>query len=207
MVRVKICGVTNLEDALFAVKSGADAIGFVFYSKSKRYIPPEIAREISFNLPPFVSRVGVFVNEPPEKVLKVASFVKLSAVQLHGSEDVRFCEKINEKVTVIKAFGVSNVSDIERAIEYKKFPILLDTKTDTYGGSGKTFDWSLILPFRKEFRYLILSGGLNPDNVEEAVRKVKPFAVDVSSGVEVFPGKKDHRKVEEFIKKAKGLWK
>ena len=205
MVRVKICGITNLEDAVLAVKSGADAIGFVFYPSSKRYVSLEKAREISRDLPPFVFRVGVFVNESFESVLNTASFVGLNAVQLHGDESPEFCEKLNEKIMVIKAVGISERADVERALEYGKFPVLLDTKVPGYGGSGRTFNWSLVLPYRDRFRYLILSGGLNPENVEEAIEMVKPFAVDVSSGVEISPGKKDHKLVEEFIKKAKGL--
>lgn len=205
MVRVKICGITNLEDALFSVESGADAVGFVFYPKSKRYISPEDARRISVELPPFVFRVGVFVNEEPEKILNVASYVQLNAVQLHGEESIELCRKIAERILVIKAVGISNERDIERALNYREFPVLLDTKTPEYGGSGKTFDWSLILPYRDQFRYLVLSGGLNPENVRSAIDVVRPFAVDVSSGVEAFPGKKDHDSIKTFIKNAKGL--
>ncbi|PLV57583.1 phosphoribosylanthranilate isomerase [Thermotoga sp. SG1] len=205
MVRVKICGITNLEDALFSVESGADAVGFVFYPKSKRYVSPEKAREISLNLPPFVFRVGVFVNESFESVLDIAFHAGLNAVQLHGDESVEFCEKLNEKIMVIKAVGISEEQDVKRALEYRKFPVLLDTKVSGYGGSGKVFNWSVVLPYRDQFRYLVLSGGLNPRNVERAIEMVKPFAVDVSSGVEISPGKKDHNLVREFIKKAKGL--
>nr|1DL3_A Chain A, PROTEIN (PHOSPHORIBOSYLANTRANILATE ISOMERASE) [Thermotoga maritima]1DL3_B Chain B, PROTEIN (PHOSPHORIBOSYLANTRANILATE ISOMERASE) [Thermotoga maritima] len=203
MVRVKICGITNLEDALFSVESGADYVGFVFYPKSKRYISPEDARRISVELP--VERVGVFVNEEPEKILDVASYVQLNAVQLHGEEPIELCRKIAERILVWKAVGVSNERDMERALNYREFPILLDTKTPEYGGSGKTFDWSLILPYRDRFRYLVLSGGLNPENVRSAIDVVRPFAVDVSSGVEAFPGKKDHDSIKMFIKNAKGL--
>lgn len=205
MVRVKICGITNLEDALCTVEEGADAVGFVFFEKSKRYISVSKAREISRSLPPFVFRVGVFVNEKIEKIVQIREEVKLNAVQLHGNEDVEFCNQLSNKTIVIKAVGIGEEEDVIEALNYKNFTVLFDTKTSYHGGSGKNFDWNLLVPYVHEFNYFIVSGGLNPENVGEAVKLLSPFAVDVSSGVEKSPGKKDRSKIEAFIKKAKGL--
>lgn len=206
MVRVKICGITNLEDARMVYEAGADAIGFVFYPRSKRYVSPEIARNIARSLPPFVCKIGVFVNEDPEKIKEIASFVGLCAVQLHGDEDLDTCKRVAEKVPVIKAIGVKTEEDVKKALTFREFPVLFDTKSDTRGGSGLVFDWNLLIPYRNLFDFLILAGGLNPENVSEAIKVLHPNAVDVSSGVESLPGKKDPAAVKLFIKKAKGTW-
>jgi len=205
MVRVKICGITILEDAVSAVEEGADAVGFVFYEKSKRYVSPYVVKRISEVLPPFVSRIGVFVNEKPEKMLEIYKEARLNAIQLHGNENLKICEQLNKNVPIIKAFRIAKDSDVIKALNYKQFPILFDTKTFQYGGSGKTFEWEILLPYINEFKYFIISGGLNPENVGRVVKLLSPFAVDVSSGVEKSLGKKDRDKMKLFIKNAKGL--
>ena len=199
MTRIKICGITNQEDADVAVASGADALGFILVEKSPRYAPPERIREIVANLPPFVTTVGVFVNEPAEQVNTLAQQCGLYAAQLHGDESPGFCEQIER--TVIKVFRVKDATWRDAAAPYRVHALLLDTYVpDRYGGTGKTFDWNLILHTQHR---LILSGGLNPENVQDAIRHVHPYGVDTSSGVEAEPGKKDHDKVKSFIQAVK----
>jgi phosphoribosylanthranilate isomerase len=205
MVRVKICGITSVEDAFLSIDEGADAVGFVFYEKSKRFVSVDRAKKISASLPPFVFKVGVFVNSSVEKILEICDEVKLNAVQLHGNEDVEFCKNLLKRTDVIKAVGIENENDIVKAMKYRDFFVLFDTKTPQYGGSGKSFDWNLLAPYTHEFGYFIVSGGLNEKNVSEVVNLLSPFAVDVSSGVEEKPGKKNPTKIRNFIKKAKGL--
>ncbi len=206
MVRVKICGVTNLEDALIATEAGADALGFIIYSKSKRFIKARVVRKITLNLPPFILKVGVFVNEDPRNVLEILSYAHLDFAQLHGDETPEECEYVG-KNRVIKVFRLKEVSEVEKIEPYigKIRAILLDTYSkDSYGGTGKTFNWEIAKAVKERFDIpLILSGGLNPENVARAIREVNPYAVDVSSGVEIEPGKKDHKKVETFVKAAK----
>jgi len=205
VVRVKICGITNLQDGLGAVEVGADAVGFVFYKKSKRFVEPEVAKSIVSKLPPFVYKVGVFVDEEPRKILEIVKEVKLTAVQLHGGERPDLCEYLGSQVEVIKAFRIAEEKDVEEVFEYRGITPLFDTKVPEYGGSGKRFDWQILEPFKSRLKRFILSGGLNPENVGEAVKKLSPYAVDVSSGVEAYPGKKDVKKMRAFVKNAKGL--
>ncbi len=207
MVRVKVCGITNLEDALASVKAGADAVGFIIYSESKRFIKAKDVRKITSKLPPFVSKVGVFVNEDPRDVLEILSYAHLDFAQLHGEETPDDCDYIGAH-RVIKVFRLKGEDEIEKIGPYvgKVRAILLDTyDTKVYGGTGRPFDWTLALKVKERFPELplILSGGLNPDNVVEAVRSVSPFAVDVCSGVEREAGIKDPSKVETFVKRAK----
>jgi phosphoribosylanthranilate isomerase len=192
MTRIKICGITNFEDALAAVRSGADALGFVF-AKSPRRLTPEQAREIIAHLPPLVTTVGVFVDEPAENVWKVAQACRLGALQFHGQESPEYCREFDR--TVIKAFRVEDSSVAAEMDRYHVDAYLLDSSEG--GGTGQRFNWDLIEGVEER---IILAGGLNPENVEEAIRKVRPYAVDVSSGVESFPGKKDPWKMEEFIR-------
>ena len=203
MVRVKICGITSLEDALQAVQAGADALGFVFYEKSPRILSPEQAASIISGLPPFVQAVGLFVNADAGFVNDTADRCRLDLVQLHGDETTEYCEQIRRRV--IKAFRIRDISSLDTVKEYRVAGILLDAYSPrAYGGTGICFDWE-IAGSAGDLCPLILAGGLTPDNIREAVEKVAPYAVDVSSGVESSPGRKDHEKVTEFIKKAKGI--
>ncbi len=197
MTRVKICGIRTLEDARAAAEAGADAVGFVFWPPSRRYVDPAEAARIARVLPPFVVRVGVFVNEPPEVVEEVARHVGLDAVQLHGDEPPEVCARLRRRV--IKAIRARNINSLREAAAYPVSALLLDTYVpDTYGGTGRTFDWSLAEAARHLDRPLILSGGLTPTNVVEAIRRVRPYGVDVSSGVER-DGRKDPEKIRAFI--------
>lgn len=195
--RVKICGITNLEDALKASELGADALGFIFYKKSPRSISPRTAGLIIRELPPFVVPVGVFVDEEPGKVLSIAAETGISTVQLHGSESPEYCERLGLKV--IKAIRIKERSDIMRLRAYNVSAYLLDTfREGVPGGTGETFDWDIAIE-AKALGRVILSGGLNPENVREAISKVEPYAVDASSGLEEKPGKKDHLKLTKFM--------
>ena len=197
-IKVKICGMTQLKDALFAVEQGVDAVGFIFYKKSPRAVTMKTVREIIKKLPPLVETVGVFVNESAERVNKMADYCGLDLVQLHGEESPAFCRKIHRRV--IKAFRVKDLQSIK---QLEKFPVsgfLLDTfSDDLHGGTGKTFDWNLALPAKK-MGPVILAGGLTPRNILQAVRQVRPYGVDVCSGVEKSPGIKDLEKVRAFLK-------
>lgn len=202
-VRVKICGITSLEDARFAVGAGADALGFNFYPKSTRYVAPGKVAEIVSSLPPFVTAVGVFVNESTQQIVSVIDTACLQAVQLHGDEPPEACEGL--PASVIKAFRVGPEFEVGMLDGWPVDTVLLDTaRAGSYGGTGETFDWSLAVAAASGHR-IILSGGLNPENVTEAVRTVGPYAVDAASGVEVSPGVKDPEKVAAFIKAAKEL--
>lgn len=195
--RIKICGITNVEDALQAVEAGADALGFVFYAKSPRFVTPQEAQAIITELPPLVTTVGLFVNEPMPRIRRAMAAARLDVVQLHGDELPQDC--LLEPLRVIKALRVQDASSLSAADSYQVSALLLDAWCDeAYGGTGKQFDWQLAKRLTGK-RPLILAGGLNPENIIDAVRLVKPYGVDVSSGVEARPGKKDHQKVAEFI--------
>jgi phosphoribosylanthranilate isomerase len=200
---VKICGITNLEDARHAIRSKADAIGFVFYKGSPRYVEPRRAADISDRVPEHISKIGVFVHAERKFIHDVISAVNLSAVQLYGHEGPD--DLVNYEASVIKVFRIKDDFDVEVMRNYIVDAFLLDThKEGEYGGTGTTFDWNIAVR-AKEYGRIILSGGLTPDNVEEAVRFVEPYGVDVSSGVEIAPGKKDPEKVREFIARAKSV--
>ncbi|MDO9462969.1 MAG: phosphoribosylanthranilate isomerase [Deltaproteobacteria bacterium] len=201
MIRIKVCGITNIEDALAAQALGADAIGMVF-AKSPRRVEKEQAREIVQVLPPFVHLVGVFVDEEKSVIEDIADFCRLTVLQFHGSESPEYCAGFGR--LVIKAFRISQREDIERLKPYqgKVRAFLLDTYHPVLaGGTGQAFDWDMAKEAGK-IGPIILAGGLNPDNVEAAIRAVKPYAVDVSSGVEMTLGKKDHDKMRLFIERA-----
>jgi phosphoribosylanthranilate isomerase len=190
-----------LEDALAASGSGADAIGFIFYQKSKRYVQPETAANIISQLPPFVTTVGVFVNHSVNEIMEITKQSGITLAQLHGDETPQFCSSLPLKS--IKVIRVKDASDIDKVAQYPDQYILFDTHSDVeYGGTGIRFDWNLIDRQLLKNR-IILSGGLSPDNVLEAVRAVGPYAVDVSSGVESRPGKKDRGKIKAFIEAIK----
>jgi phosphoribosylanthranilate isomerase len=201
MTKVKICGITNRADALTAAELGADALGFVFYPKSPRYIEPERAREIISRLGPFVIPVGVFVNEERKKIKEIIAVSGIEAVQLHGEESPFYCASFRN-VKVIKAFRVSDEFDPERLSHYAVDACLLDAYSKTaYGGTGETFSWEMARR-AKAYGRIILAGGLTPENVARAIREVGPYAVDVSSGVECSPGVKDREKMRAFLAQA-----
>lgn len=205
MLRVKICGLTNLEDALEASEAGADALGFNFYAKSPRYLPLSKAVAISRSLPPFVSRVGVFVNPTQAEVTAALGSMRLDWLQFHGDEDFDFVSRFPADM-VIKALRVAQRKDLVAIKAFGRLSaFLLDTASPgLYGGSGKTFPWALAKEAKKKFaRPIILAGGLNAENVAEAVAAARPWAVDVASGVESKPGKKDKAKLRAFIAAAK----
>jgi len=199
-MKVKICGISDIESSRVAVKNGADAIGFVF-AKSKRKVTPEQAREIIQKIPIHVDKIGVFVNETREEIERVITLSGLTAVQLHGDESPEFCTQFT--VPVIKAFSISTKEDLKKMDEYECDYVLLDSPRGKYhGGNGISFDWSLLVQNQWKDKKVILAGGLNRENVEEAIRLTQPFMIDVSSGVET-DGKKDLLKIKDFIQKAK----
>ena len=201
MVKVKICGITSLEDALHACACGADALGFVFYGESPRCIDPAAAATIIRQLPPFVTTVGLFVNADPEQVEEVADFCGLDVIQLHGDEGPDECDFTPRRT--IKALRVRDAKSLARHLDYEVAALLLDAWVKgSYGGTGHAFNWELAAEVARQ-RPVILAGGLTPENVADAVRSVQPYAVDVASGVEAAPGRKDQAKVAAFIAAAK----
>ncbi len=200
MVRVKICGVTNIEDALLACELGAHAIGLNFYEKSPRCISPFMASKIIGKLPPFVAPVGVFVNWQPAPVTSLAKALDLAASQLHGDESPKLVSEIAKKVSVIKALHIGKGSALPPFSSYRSaIAFLLDAPhSGQYGGTGRTADWTMAQTAAKSHR-ILLAGGLTPENVAEAILNVRPYAVDVTSGVESKPGKKDPAKLRAFF--------
>jgi len=202
MVKVKICGIRRLEDALVAAEYGADALGFVFYKKSMRFISPSSARKIIKKLPPFISTVGVFVNPSLEELKRVIEISGIQFVQLHGEENPELVDDL--KIPFIKGLR------IEKKIEEKELKawksasaFLIEGKSEKgYGGTGTGFDYEVVKPFTQNYR-IIIAGGLNPSNVSWVVKRLKPYGVDVSSGVEESPGVKSHKLIKEFIRNAK----
>lgn len=192
---VKICGITRLEDAEAAVAAGAGAIGFVFWPKSPRFIDPHRARTIAAALPPFVTAVGVFVNQPLEYVSRVASLVRLGAVQLHGDETPAFAAAVAGPVIKAVPVGGTNLGSWPSRVR-----LLLDVHDPVArGGTGRTVDWTVAADIAAR-REILLAGGLTPDNVGDAVARVRPFGIDVSSGVESAPGIKDHLRLRALFK-------
>lgn len=197
IVKVKICGLTNYEDAMAAVDMGADLLGFNFYPKSPRYVTTEQAAEIIGKLPGFVDILGLFVNASFDEIQKILNECSFDWVQLHGDETPEFCEQFRTvNVRTMKAIRVKDENDIERAEEYFTDAILLDAyDPEKYGGTGLTFDWNIIGHITKR---VFLAGGINPDNVVKAV-KLSVYGIDVCSGIEVEPGKKDHKKMKSLF--------
>ena len=207
-IRIKMCGITNLEDATAAVEAGVDALGFIFYEKSPRNIDPKLARIIIEQLPPFVDTVGVFVDRDREEVEEIIHFCSLGYAQLHGQESPKYCERLARFAApcqVIKALRVGShlqAADITPYNDYVK-GFLLDTyQKGVKGGTGQRFDWSLIegLKLQRDF---ILAGGLDAESVQEALERVRPYALDVNSGVEATPGQKDHKLIKKFIRQVR----
>lgn len=197
VTRVKICGITSAEDAAAAVEAGADALGFVFVPGTPRIVHPDVAQRIVMDLPPFVTTVGVFVDQPLEDVLRIADHCRLQAVQLHGDEPEAFSRRI--PIRVIKAIRVRDAQDLRPIATYPAHAFLLDAFVEgRAGGTGTPIPWDLARQAKGKVP-IILSGGLRPETVARAVRAVRPYGVDVSSGVETSPGRKDREKVREFI--------
>lgn len=209
MTKVKICGITNSEDALLSAKFGADALGFNFYEKSARYISPERAREIIEQLPANVLKVGVFVNADLEKILETVETTKLDAVQLHGEETPEFVARLKEKFAgeIIKAFRVSEDFKPADVLEFQAADaVLLDAYSEReHGGTGETFDWAIAKRAREIFPKMYLAGGLSAENVGRAIKKVYPFAVDACSLLEKTKGGKSKTKVRAFCRAAKDI--
>ncbi|MHC4186669.1 MAG: phosphoribosylanthranilate isomerase [Planctomycetota bacterium] len=198
VVKVKICGITNYKDAKAAMDMGADLLGFNFYPKSPRYIEPVNAKEIIKKLPAFIDTVGLFVNSPFNEINEIINLCQLDWIQLHGDEDADFCKQfLIHHVRMMKAIRVKDKTDIDNAEDYFTDAILLDAfNPDKYGGTGVTFDWNVIGHMNKR---VFLAGGINPDNAEKAV-KLGVYGIDICSGIESEPGKKDHDKMKKLFK-------
>jgi phosphoribosylanthranilate isomerase len=204
-MKVKICGITSIDDALTACDYGADAIGFVFYKKSPRYITPENAIKIVEKLPVFVSTVGVFVNESVQYINDVINSTGIDYVQLHGDEPIETVLKFGRKG--IKAFRIKDALSIEEINKSGLNLVLLDSYSELYGGSGINFDHTLLSRLSPDLKF-ILSGGINPDNVCSLIELYHPYGIDVSSGVEITPGKKSKEKIKLLFKRIENCkWK
>ncbi|UCC94309.1 MAG: phosphoribosylanthranilate isomerase [Candidatus Omnitrophota bacterium] len=205
MIKVKICGITNVEDGLMASREGADAIGFIFSKRSPRYINPKPAKKIICAIDPFVTKVGIFVNEEKEKVFEIASFLGLDALQFHGNESLSFCHFFRNKFKVIKALFPQDRPFKEKVVSYKTDAFLFDAQYEEKV-KGKRQLSKIVLgrirPLIKEGYRIIISGGLNVNNVEQEKKK-QPYGIDVASGVEELVGKKDKKLVRLFIRKVK----
>jgi len=211
-MKVKICGITNLDDAREAIEAGADLLGFNFYARSPRYIPPGNAREITAQIRADGGRpllVGVFVNSPLEEMRSILEIAQIDLAQLHGDEPVRVAEQLNGRG--LKALRPT--SETEAEIEAERFApygppapaLLIDAyRKDQYGGTGHTADWSIATRLAQQYP-ILLAGGLTPENVAEAIQQVRPWGVDVASGVEVSPGKKDAAKMRAFVERCQGV--
>jgi phosphoribosylanthranilate isomerase len=199
-VRVKICGITRLADAQLAVELGADALGFNFWPRSKRYCRPAVARQIIQKLPPLVSAVAVFVNQSRREIERICSAVGPSALQLHGNESPEFCQGF--PWPVIKAIAVNGPESLRACEAYQVSAFLMDTPSRSFGGSGRTFPWKVLAAWG-DSRPILLAGGLTAENVRRAVQLVRPYGVDVASGVESAPGIKSPKKMARFIAAAK----
>ena len=198
MIPIKVCGITSLSDAEMVIDLGVSAVGFIFYDKSPRSISIEKAKSISNNISDSVHRVGVFVNNSCDFINRAISQVSLSSIQLHGDETPKFCTHFD--VPIIKALRISNKKNFQNLGEYQVKGLLFDSSSKgVYGGSGKTFNWSLLNQFSNEIPF-ILSGGLNPENVKSAVNQIFPSAIDVNSGVESSPGVKDLLRIKKLMK-------
>ena len=209
MTRIKICGITNIDDALMSIDAGADALGFNFVPDTPRYLKDtKAAAKIIEQLPPFITTVGLFVNADPELIQSIADECHLDMLQLHGDESPQFCQGFNRRV--IKAVRIKDESSCSHLSDYRVSGYLLDTYVKgALGGTGVAFDWRLAVK-AKQYGRIVLAGGLDPDNVASAVRQVRPYGVDVSSRVEASPGRKDPVKVRAFIQNVREVdreWK
>ncbi len=201
-LKIKICGVTNLDDAQAAVEAGADALGFMFYEKSARNVSTETAAKIAGKISSYILKVGVFVNAEPELVFAAIRNCGLNLLQFHGEETPDFCVRFG--MMNMKAFRIKDANSLAEISNYKTDAYLLDSYVaGKSGGTGEKFNWDLANEAKKIGKPIFLAGGLTPENVAEAVRQVQPYGIDVSSGVEISPGKKDHQKIREFIQAAR----
>ena len=206
MTLIKICGITNVHDALAAVAAGADALGFNFYKPSPRYVTPQTAREIVAKLPVSVLTVGVFVNEESQSLRNIANEANVAALQLHGDESPEYCRELGKDRYVIKTFAVANDFDVQRIRLYRVEAIMLDTKHNSLrGGTGRVFDWSVAKEVNDFVPKLFLAGGLSPENIEEAVATVRPYAIDACSALEDEPGRKNHERMRAFVEIARSV--
>ncbi len=204
MTEIKVCGITNLMDASYAAECGADALGFIFYSKSPRYVDPASAKQIIQEIPEGITKVGVFVSHDAREVKKTVEFCGLDLVQLHGDESPEYCRQFPASI-LIKAFSPRREGDLRTVRGYPVRAVLVDTYDPLrYGGTGKRSDWTLAAKV-KETHPLILSGGLHAGNIREAVEIVSPHAVDINSGVESSPGRKDPEKVGTIFRIIRGM--
>jgi len=201
MARVKICGITSRTDAEAAIATGADFLGFNFYPDSPRYVDPSLVRVILADLSRAVGTVGVFVNADADRIRAVGETSGVGMVQLHGDESPGFCAAMDQPV--IKAFRVGGPDDLAGIEDFEVWAVLVDSRTPGYGGSGVKPDWGLAADAGRRAKKLFLAGGLDPGNVGEAIRAVRPWAVDVASGIEKEPGIKDHEKMRRFIEAVK----
>lgn len=194
---IKICGITNIEDAMLAAKLGASALGFIF-APSKRQITPKDAADIISQLPQDIEKIGVFVNEKKENIIKISEQCGLTCVQLHGNESPQLCLEIGQYFKVIKAVKIDKTGQTKTNQDYPVWKILLDTYMPyVEGGSGQSFNWVILNEF--DLDEVIVAGGLNPNNIYELLSQFKPFGIDLSSGIEASPGKKDEKKLKRFF--------
>lgn len=199
MTKIKICGITNKIDALAAADLGVDMLGFVFYGRSKRCVDPKTVRDIANELPESILKVGVFVDEERSKVLDIASDVSLDILQFHGDETPEYCATFKDDYKVMKAFRIKDSKSLRNVNGYAADFYLFDNyEKASAGGTGKVFDWKLLKDF-EVLKPFFLSGGLDPDNVDKAIMEVAPYGVDVSSGIESLPGKKDVALLKKFV--------
>ena len=207
-IRIKVCGTTRLTDAENAVACGVDALGFIFVAKSKRCVTPNVARNIITKLPPFVDRVGVFVNEPIQSVVDIVRDCDLSLVQLHGNEDAEYCKQLGDSLAGCKILKACRVGEHTAGDGFTPYaPFVQAYLLDTYvkgieGGTGKIFDWGLVTALHLD-KPVILAGGLTPDNIIESLQTMVPYAIDINSGVEDAPGLKNHEKLKSIVSKVR----
>ncbi|MFH1046599.1 MAG: phosphoribosylanthranilate isomerase [Candidatus Omnitrophota bacterium] len=202
MAKIKICGITNKEDAAWVANLAADYLGIVFAKDSKRNVSEKTALEIVQAVPAYLEKVGLFVNEDPKVVLKILSLCKLNVLQFHGEESPEYCQQFKGQAQIIKAFRIKDASTLEQMPRYDVDFYLLDAYVEgEQGGTGATFNWDLALKAKELGKPIFLAGGLTVENVAEAIKKVQPYAVDVSSGVEASPRRKDIGLMQQFIQK------
>ena len=198
--KLKICGITSTSQAVEIASMEVNALGFILYPKSPRYITPAKVKEILQNLPPYTKTVGVFVDESHEKISDIYRMTGLDLVQLSGDESPEYCRRVGEMgISWVKSFRIKDTMDEDELVRYASDCVQLDAwSADEYGGTGKSFDWDLIQNLKKQYK-IILAGGINPDNVQNAIQTLQPYAIDVSSGVEYAPGNKSLDKIELLI--------